>query len=436
MKKILNCNIVRNGIALILVLVLALGIDVTSKTSVYAALNTNQEEEIQTILEQYFAELFEVLLEDSDVDYSSNDFSSINGYIIAKNLVNTRQTYNKLLGGIHNVDIQEIVIDDLSENEDELEAMVYVKYLFTYGEDTEDEQCTTGTLYRVILETTENSYTVTDIDNTDIEIQRIKDALNNEKTRSTEDNFNVVDVYFEEIQKNADSLLETTDIVEVEDTEDGEYETTSVSTSYNVTKARNYGYKLGDNYNNYIFKRASLDCTNFVSQCVWSGYGGASGYTIPEDPSLNNETCVALKNRVKSDYRMTSSWYGRNYDSTLGDPPSNFCGVVSFYDYVTTNSGNGPQATAYNNGKVYTNLSVKMKKGDVLQFYDSDAGRYYHSVIVVSTTDYSVSDYQSVKVAQHESEYNNRNLSELITNFGGSSCKMRLLRFNLATFAE
>ena len=136
---------------------------------------------------------------------------------------------------------------------------------------------------------------------------------------------------------------------------------------------------------------------------------------------------------------MTSQWYGRNYDSTLGDPPSNFCGVVSFYDYVTSNSGNGPKATSYNNGKVYTSLSTALKKGDVLQFYNSDVGRYYHSVIVVSDDNdngYTISDYKKVKVAQHEDDYSERNLSSLITNFGGSSCKMRLLRFKSTSFSE
>lgn len=145
-------------------------------------------------------------------------------------------------------------------------------------------------------------------------------------------------------------------------------------------------------------------------------------------------SCLASKGGNYEKFIKTM--YGRNYDSTLGDPPSNFCGVVSFYDYVTSNTGNGPKATSYNNGKVYSNLSVKMKAGDVLQFYDSSAGRYYHSVIVVFQTDYGVSNYSSVRVAQHQTEYNSRNLAELITNFGGSSCKMRLLRFKTTTFSE
>lgn len=70
------------------------------------------------------------------------------------------------------------------------------------------------------------------------------------------------------------------------------------------------------------------------------------------------------------------------------------------------------------------------------KFYSNSAGRWYHSVIVVSKTDYSVSDYKKVKVAQHQADYKSRSLSELISNFGGSSCKMRLLLFKSTTFSK
>jgi len=131
---------------------------------------------------------------------------------------------------------------------------------------------------------------------------------------------------------------------------------------------------------------------------------------------------------------MTSEWYGRNYDSPYGDPPSNFCSVVSFYNYATTNTGNGPKAIGYNNNGLYQNLSTAMQKGDVLQFYSSGAGRYYHSVIVVTESTYHVSNYYNVRVAQHQTEYNYRSLTELVSAFGGDQCKMRLLRFNSSTF--
>ncbi|MCI9426971.1 MAG: hypothetical protein HFI81_04350 [Eubacterium sp.] len=66
----------------------------------------------------------------------------------------------------------------------------------------------------------------------------------------------------------------------------------------------------------YIFKRASEDCTNFVSQCVWAGYGRTAGVTIPTTPTVNDRTHIALKNRVKANRLMASAWFGRNYSNT------------------------------------------------------------------------------------------------------------------------
>ncbi len=258
-------NLLKQTVKIFPVLImLAIGIICIAKTDIYAA-GDIQYQEVQTVLEQYFDDLFATLLEESDMDYSSNDFASINGYIIAKNLVSTRNTYNKLLGGIHAVDMEEITIDDLSNQGNNLEAMVYVKYMFSYGDN---EECETGSLYRVTLQMSGEQYKVIDLDNTSVETQMVKDALNHKATRSAIDNYSMVDSYFQEIQKNADSLLEMPEIKEIEVIKEEECETASVSVSYNTTKARNYGYKLGGKYNNYIFKRASLDCTNFVSQCV------------------------------------------------------------------------------------------------------------------------------------------------------------------------
>lgn len=424
----------------IISLLLALTVGVAGvevpQTIVYAENMSDipQQETIQNVLEEYFDILLNTLLEDSSNDFTSEDFASINGYIVAKNLVATRECDKILLDGINMVNLKEVVIDDLTEKSDGVEAMTYVSYEYSWGSGTEENTSSVGTLYRVTLEKTGEAYTVSDLDNVDnVEIQMVKDAINI-SAYSVENIYQQADAYFDTLRQNAIDLSETTfDSVIVEsDEEIVEPATTSVS--YNTSKARNWGYKLGDDTQNYIFKRASEDCTNFASQCVWAGYGGADGYTIPSDPTVNDATCVALKNRVASDYRMTSTWYGRNYDSPYGDPPSEFCGVEAFCSYVTSNSGVGPKATVYNNNSVYSNLSVKMKAGDVLQFYSSSLGRYRHSVVVVSTTGYGVSDYTKVRVAQHSSDYNDRSLAELVESFGGSSCKMRLLRFKSTTY--
>lgn len=296
----------------------------------------SEQEEVYDFLKSYFLDLFDTVKGDSEKDFTSEDFSSVKGYIIAKQLVNKRQVYKKLLGGIEKVRLNEVILEDVSSGGDTMEAMAYVKYSFTYPD--EQEECSVGALYRVTLSKIDGSYCVLDLDNDDIETKMAKEAIlgnsdlrdeiesdpNSVNTYNLSDtdsemDYSVADAYFAKAEQNTESLLQN-DIsyAEVEEDNENKISTLSTSVSYNQKKARNWGYKLGDNRQNYIFKRASLDCTNFASQCVWAGYGGAAGYTIPSDPSKNNSTCVALKKRVASDYRMTSSWYGRNYDSLYG----------------------------------------------------------------------------------------------------------------------
>lgn len=396
----------------------------------------NRQERVKEFLDDYFNDFLETLLDNSSKDFSSEDFSSVNGYIAAKALVTTRECDKLLLDGIRKVNLREVVLDDLTEKKDCLEAVTYVNYVYLWGNESDENACSVGALYRVTLKEDDNKFMVLDLDNIDnVEIQMAKELVNNTRTRTTEEIYQKVDAYFDTIQQNTRNMLETNQYSTPCTTKDEDIcVQRSTNVSYTPSKARNWGNKFGNKTQNYIFKRASEDCTNFVSQCVWAGYGGADGYSIPSNPRVDDATCVALKNRVASNYRMTSTWYGRNYDSPYGDPPSQFCGVEAFCTYVTSNSGVGPRATVYNNNSVYTNLSVKIKPGDVLQFYNSSLGRYRHSVIVVSQNEYGVADYSQVRVAQHSGDYNNRPLSELISGNGGSSCKMRLLRFKSTEF--
>lgn len=396
----------------------------------------NKNEELEETLNDYFKKLYSALLMDSTRNFSKEEFSSVNGYIIAQKIVSTREMYKELLGGICDVQLDEMILDDVTQKANTLEAIVYVKYTYAYGDASAENQSTVGTLIKATILNKNGAYIVQDLDSNSIEVQMVKDSINTTKAvaaKSLDCVYDAVDSYFEEIQKNTESLKE--DVIYAEPVEEEDVvEPLATQVSYDAQTARDYGFRLGDHSENYIFNRASLDCTNFASQCVWAGYGGTSGYQIPWNPSETDSTCEKLKQRVKNDYRMTKKWYGRMYGSKNGNPPSEFCGVVSFYDYVTSNTGKGPKAKAYNNGKVYSNLSTTINKGDVLQFYKSSAKRYYHTVVVVSNTSRKVADYAKVRVAQHQDDYYYRNLEELINYFGGKSCKMRLLRFKSTTF--
>ena len=210
--------------------------------------------------------------------------------------------------------------------------------------------------------------------------------------------------------------------------------TKSVTVSYDRAAAVAYARRFAKVDNNGIFKSMGLDCTNFVSQCMWSGYGGTKGYNLDDT--------AALKERVAANYRQTSTWYGRNADSPYQYGSGAFIRVVDFWDYVTTNTGYGPRATGYNNNKVWTQLTVVPRTGDILQVYIPGQGRYAHSVIVtqVNSTSLTVNNKDmwrnNIIVSQHTPKELNRTLGNLINAYGDANCKIRLIRPKSATFSE
>ena len=210
--------------------------------------------------------------------------------------------------------------------------------------------------------------------------------------------------------------------------------TKSVTVSYDRAAAVAYARRFAKVENNGIFKSMGLDCTNFVSQCMWSGYGGTKGYTLDDT--------AALKARVAADYRQTSTWYGRNADSPYQYGSGAFIRVVDFWDYVTTNTGDGPRATGYNNNKVWTQLTVVPRTGDILQVYIPGQGRYAHSVIVtqVKSTSLTVNNKDmwrnNIIVSQHTPKDVDRTLDDLVNAYGDANCKIRLIRPKSATFSK
>lgn len=196
--------------------------------------------------------------------------------------------------------------------------------------------------------------------------------------------------------------------------------------NYDKRKARDYGIRFGNRYENGIFKRMNEDCTNFVCQCVWSGYGGTDGYSLSRLRDI-----LALRNRVENMYRQTPQWYGLSYGSSKDFGSLSFIRVETFWDYVVKNNGSGPRAIGYNDGKLWTELNVDVEQGDVIQFYQEEAGRYAHSAIVVSNTKQNiVESMDGVYVAQHSADYSYRPLEDAINaSCNIETCKLRLLKF-------
>lgn len=198
------------------------------------------------------------------------------------------------------------------------------------------------------------------------------------------------------------------------------------SRSYNSTNGVKYArlYALQNNPKNLVFARASLDCTNFVSQCVWAAYGG---WKIDTEKFTN----VSInRTRVANKERMTSSWYGAKYGK--GDISNNFCGVTYFYNYVTDSKKSfGPQGKGY--GKASTDkfdLS-KVRVGDVIQFYLASYGNWRHSTYVSSVTKVGADDYK-IFLCTHQSDHKDISITEYLSNFD----KARGIHFENGKFSS
>ncbi|QIB69528.1 hypothetical protein Ami103574_09380 [Aminipila butyrica] len=200
---------------------------------------------------------------------------------------------------------------------------------------------------------------------------------------------------------------------------------------YNKINAVTYGMQFGNKFENRIFKRMAQDCTNFISQCIWAGYGGTDGYSLSRPEDIR-----ALRNRAANKYRQTSTWYGLPFRSLEEFPALSFIRVEEFWDYVVSNEGIGPRAVGYNDGKSWTQMPVDVEQGDVLQFYHDDVQRYAHSVLVVSNTTQNMAEsMEGIFVAQHSVDFSYRPLIDAFqSNCQLENCKVRLLKFLPAYF--
>ena len=157
----------------------------------------------------------------------------------------------------------------------------------------------------------------------------------------------------------------------------------------------------------------SADCTNFVSQCLWVGYGGDQGNSW-----YSTSGVAACRQLAYQDFRQipgSSNWFGRSQISSGVYPSGPWMRVQELYPYITTTSA-GPRANRYNNLSLYTSSSVTLDRGYVLQLAHSASNtRYFHSVMVVvgGTT---MSNATSIYVGQHSSDNGYRQLAELIAS--------------------
>jgi len=286
--------------------------------------------------------------------------------------------------------------------------------------------------YTFYLMLDDGSYKIIDIDTDDDIVQKFDIAINRFNKDVKERNYSS---YEEELDyviekgkerlKNTMSQISTVQVEEPTEESKNSEAQTRATVSYNHMLGRNYAqeFALVDNASETWFYYISMgnggDCTNFVSQCVWAAYGG-----YVEGPTSETATKANINNK----FRMINNvWHA----GTGGGMPA-WENVQSFWNYVTTNTGNGPKAYGYNNNLSYTGVPASsIDYGDVLQFSWYEGDVYRHSGYVTYTSS-ATDTYPEVLVSFHSNPYYNRPLAQMFDTY---DC-MRRMSFRTTTFAN
>lgn len=237
----------------------------------------------------------------------------------------------------------------------------------------------------------------------------------------------LIDSYVNFKNECAVMVVALDDVVDMEETHqaymdsvDSDVSVQSTSFSYDGERGRGYADTYYSNGNG-CFYTATLDCTNFVSQCIWAAYGGWSD----GDTSATMSANIASRKRMQSSASL-DNWFG--HANGIGNP---WGSATNLWNFVTGSPATGPKATGKNNNGVWSNIScTEIVTGQVLQFRNGSSGPYAHSVYVSGGTNDS---YANIKVNQH-TENAQRTLDEVIRGFGSNSCYMRQLVFKTANF--
>lgn len=142
--------------------------------------------------------------------------------------------------------------------------------------------------------------------------------------------------------------------------------------TYDRSKALSYAAKWALKRNPVYgsFNGIGGDCTNFISQCLYTGCG--------------------IMN-----YKPNLGWY---YISMYNRAPA-WTGVDFLYRFLTTNKGAGPFASVSD--------AQNIIPGDIIQLGDA-ANRFYHSLFVISVGNHS---YEQIKITTHSVDVYDKALS-------------------------
>lgn len=316
----------------------------------------------------------------------------------------------------------------------DIDIRAYVKIGFRYTEDRTATRTGFGDLWEVRLREVDGQLKIVGLDTdcsdyrfardlVSANLQKHPGAVSGSYTKkdAIDDAYVVVNSRIDEfraLQKAPVPTSENADIdAEASCDERGGAALLSVSVPYSRSRAMLYANWKGYDYDTLIFKRMSPDCTNFASQCLWVGYGGDQGNNWYQNPGL--ATCRQLAYQNYRQIGGSSGWWGVSQISGNTYASGAWMRVIELYNYITSSSA-GPRAYKYNNGHYYTDSSVTVQQGYILQ-YGSDGGswHYYHSAVVVwaGSSGTTMSNARAIYQGQHSNDSGWRQMYEfMVTN--------------------
>jgi hypothetical protein len=447
----------KNVYKLLAMFILTASIFMMNNTSVYADSKID-EASLKTCIELFCEKMYGSMLADSTTSFTKDDFLSVEGYLTAK-IFEAKRDYELIdvPGGFTHVKITDVIVKSThQDNKENVDVTARIKCNYISG----DAPSYWGNDYQFTVRAEGDSLSVVDVKALEgDEFLNVRDSLHlwqKECSYAGEDwEYEAIDRILNNKKFDIESLVSIDEIEPEPEVpsirESSMASKTSTTISYDASKAATYAYTTSDepyDEENYIFCVAynennnQMDCTNFVSQCVWAGYGGTTGYSLPSEPTYYNSTLTALRNRVQNDFRMIpGQWYGRYYRTPRVLPPAKWCGVTDFWDYAVGNTGNGSIATGFNNSKKWNQYSGTLKRGDILQFKSNNGSTYTHSVFFHSTGTNYIQDAANLYVCQHTSYNPHRRLSTIIRSYSSNDPEntpgyMRRMRFYNGTFSS
>lgn len=362
-------------------------------------------------------------------------------------------------GQIHELSLQEVSLRDVqSLSNTRIQVKAYVKLAFRYVNDREQRQTGMGMeVLATLLKSEKGTYKIeryiektSDFDAMQSDFvffcRQAEQGDVTEQRKLTDQYFAKRILQLLEAKEQEKYMSEKTEnIVEEYNSydEDLYQEPASpnrLSVSYNRSRATTYALNEGPRTEELIFYSIPIenggDCTNFVSQAIWVGYGGdLDDYfnylnLYPNSSYLYNCKLWAWqKNRM-----VTGYWSGASkYADSFYYPTGSWMRVWQLWSYLSTTSL-GPRADKYNDGDYYYSTSLIVQAGDILQFSPnlSLSPGYKHSVIVVNDAYQNLSG-TDIYVAQHSANTGWRQLAEVICSLGPY---VRIIRPIAGSFVE